>query len=88
MRVIIYEGVVLAEVVINATISNLNKMVYDEYVSSLSALYTSFLELIKKQESSYREEPGTECVILNDLDTYIHYTIDENYDVVIARVVW
>lgn len=88
MKFIFYKGVVLDEVNINATKSNLNKMVYDECVSSLSALYTSFLELIKKQESSDREEPGTECVMLNDLDTYIHYTIDKNYDVVIVRVVW
>ena len=88
MRFICYKGVALDEVVINESKADLNKMVHDECVSSLSALYTSFLELIKKQESSDREEPGTECVMLNDLDTYIHYTIDKNYDVVIVRVVW
>lgn len=88
MRLLIYDGSVLCAASIQTILTNLTRMVYDDCVINLCGLYNAFLELIKQQESSDREEPGAEGVLMNDCDTYIHYTINEDYDIIINKVVW
>lgn len=88
MRSIIYQDEILTEAVITAIQMHLKSCIDDVNIQRLNAMYDTFIELIEKQSSSDREEPGTECVLINDLDTHIHYTIDEDYDIIISKVVW
>lgn len=88
MKWIIYNGILLNEYSIKAMQRNLESCVFDERVRSVHTMYSTFIELIDKQESSDREEPGTQGVLMNDCDTHIHYTIDEDYDIIIDKVVW
>ena len=50
--------------------------------------YKSVLSLIQVQESSDAQPSGTEAVWMNDEDTYIHYHIDEDGEVIIDKTVF